>query len=40
MGVLRVPRAVELAGLDYEDNDAYEAAMADVKAAETAELKS
>jgi ammonia channel protein AmtB len=40
MGVLRVPRTVELAGLDYEDNDAYEAALADVKAAETAELKS
>lgn len=40
MGVLRVPRAVELAGLDYEDNDAYEAAMADVRAADHAELKS
>jgi len=40
MGVLRVPREVELRGLDYDDNATYEAAVADVKAAEQAALKS
>jgi len=40
MGVLRVPRAVELRGLDFDENVTYEAAKADVQAAEKAEMKS
>jgi ammonia channel protein AmtB len=33
-GVLRIPRYVELAGLDFRGNEAYEAAVAEVKSAE------
>jgi len=40
MGVLRVPRSVELRGLDFDDNATYEAAIAEVQAAEKAEMKS
>ena len=39
MGLLRIPRKVELEGLDFESNQAYEAAMADVIAAETKMVK-
>ena len=39
MGLLRIPRKVELEGLDFESNQAYEAAMADVIAAETKLVK-
>lgn len=34
LGLLRVPREIEIAGLDIVGNDAYEAAIAEVKAAE------
>ena len=37
--LLRVPREVELVGLDFEDREAYEAAVADVTAAERAMVK-
>ena len=36
MGLLRVPREVEVLGLDYKAQAAYEDAVADVKRAETA----
>ncbi|MEZ5926585.1 MAG: ammonium transporter [Hyphomicrobiaceae bacterium] len=38
LGLLRVPREVELMGLDYSTEEAYRAALADVKAAEQAAL--
>ncbi len=38
MGILRVPRDVELAGLDVVGQDAYEAAVAEVQEAERAEM--
>ena len=34
MGILRIPRAVELAGLDFEASEAYEAAVAEVNEAD------
>jgi ammonia channel protein AmtB len=37
-GILRVPKRSEIAGLDFEGNEAYEAAIAEVKAAEQAIL--
>ncbi|MEQ1524986.1 MAG: ammonium transporter, partial [Aestuariivirga sp.] len=37
--LLRVPREVELVGLDFEDREAYDAAVADVTAAERAMVK-
>ena len=39
MGMLRVPHKVELEGLDFEANEAYQAAVDDVIAAETAMVK-
>ena len=38
MGVLRIPKEVELQGLDFADNVAYEAAIADVQSADHAAL--
>ncbi len=38
-GILRVPQRAELQGLDYHDEAAYNAAVADVQAAEKAALK-
>ena len=38
MGLLRVPKEVELLGLDFSSDEAYENALADVKAAEKALL--
>jgi ammonia channel protein AmtB len=40
LGLLRVPREVEIAGLDVVGQDAYEAAVADVKAAERSAISS
>ena len=40
MGMLRVPAEVELLGLDFRENEAYDNAIADVKAAETAQIRS
>ena len=37
--LLRVPREVELVGLDFQDREAYDAAVADVTAAERAMVK-
>ena len=37
--LLRVPREVELVGLDFEDREAYDSAVADVTAAERAMVK-
>jgi ammonia channel protein AmtB len=37
--LLRVPREVELVGLDFANSEAYEAAVADVTAAERAMVK-
>jgi len=34
MGVLRIPRKVELEGLDFESSEAYDAAVAEVIAVE------
>jgi ammonium transporter, Amt family len=39
-GVLRVPRKVELEGLDFETEEIYRAAVDEVRAAELAMLKS
>jgi ammonium transporter, Amt family len=39
MNLLRVPHEVELAGLDFANNEAYDAAVADVIAAERAMVK-
>jgi ammonia channel protein AmtB len=39
MGLLRIPRKVELEGLDFESNQAFEAAKADVIKAELAMVK-
>ncbi len=39
MHLLRVPSEVELVGLDFANNEAYEAAVADVTAAERAMVK-
>jgi ammonia channel protein AmtB len=39
MGLLRIPRKVELEGLDFESNQAFEAAKADVIKAEMAMVK-
>ena len=39
-GLLRVPVRAEIAGLDFEGEAAYEAAIAEVKAAELAVLAS
>ena len=38
MSLLRVPKEVELLGLDFSSDEAYENALADVKAAEKALL--
>jgi ammonia channel protein AmtB len=38
-GLLRVPKEVELVGLDFANNEAYEAAVAEVSAAELAMVK-
>ena len=38
LGVLRIPEEVELQGLDYAENHAYEAAVADIIAADKAHL--
>ena len=40
LGLLRVPPEVELAGLDIIGQDAYDAAIAEVRAAELAALAS
>lgn len=40
MGMLRVPPEVELLGLDFRENEAYDNAIADVKAAEAARARS
>ena len=40
MGMLRVPPEVELLGLDFRENEAFDNAIADVKAAETAQIRS
>jgi hypothetical protein len=39
-GVLRVPRKVEVEGLDFEEDEIYRDAMDEVRAAELAMLKS
>ncbi len=39
MGLLRIPRKVELEGLDFESEEAYRAAVDDVRAAEKAMVK-
>ena len=39
MGLLRVPRKVELEGLDFDSNETYQAAVDEVIAAETAMVK-
>ncbi len=40
LGMLRVPPEVELLGLDFRENEAYDNAIADVKAAEAAKTRS
>ncbi len=40
LGLLRVPREVEIAGLDFVGEEAYEAAIAEVKEAERCALAS
>jgi ammonia channel protein AmtB len=40
MGLLRIPRKVELEGLDFEGEEAYRAALNEVRAAELAMVKS
>jgi ammonium transporter, Amt family len=39
MGLLRIPRKVELEGLDFESEETYRAAVDEVRAAEKAMVK-
>ena len=39
MGLLRIPRKVELEGLDFESEEAYRDAVDDVRAAEKAMVR-